>query len=346
MKQNFIVALFILCVATTQAEDVVYELDMSDDSIAYNENSVWTGIYGNESFVADGFVFSHVAPYGPGYYEGFLPSRNTDNANHYDASGWTANQWGCMAQGGVNLESGKVFNAEAIVGKPFMISYFSAYSLAEGGYGTSFITTSDNSTFMPQGVYVCNTPWGYYGCTEGDGFATPLTTAGDYYKITFHGVRIANGTTNSVDFYLAQCEREDINADGIINEGDNYVIDHWAWCDLSQLGAVDVLYISMDSSDKGDYGMNTSTVVCLDGLSAVVSNAVNATINNNSHIYAANGRIYMKLDQAQTIRIYNTLGVLTSTHDVNAGAQIIDASHLAHGTYLVHYQGGVAKVIL
>ncbi len=346
MKKNLLTACMLVCIATMNAQNEPFLLDLSDNDITYNENNVWDGIYGNDSFEADGYIFSHTAPYGPGYYEGFLPSRNTDNANHYDAAGWTANQWGCMAQGGVDMSSEDLFRADAIIGKPFMINYFSAYSLTPDSYGTSYITMSNNSTFVPQGIYVCNSPWGYYGTTEGDGFARPLTNEGDYYKITFNGVNIKQGTTHSIDFYLAEYLREDRNKDGIINSDDNYTNDHWAWCDLHEMGDVDVIYITMDSSDQGEFGMNTSTIVCLDGLSCYIRGSVNDTPDNNNNIFAANGMIYTSFDKEQTITLYNTAGMAISTYRVAAGTHIIDTHNIASGIYFVQHSYGVAKIIL
>ena len=347
MKKNLFTALLLLCASTAFAQEYK-QLDLSDDSISYNENKVWDGVYSNENFEADGFIFSHAAPYGPGYYEGFLPSCNTDNANHYDSPGWVANQWGCMAQGGVNLEGNNSSRAEAIEGKPFMINYYSAYSSNGSEYGTSYITMKDTGgrTFSPEGVYVCNSPWGYYGSTEGDGFARPLTTEGDYYKVTFNGVNLNSGTTSSVDFYLAEYLHSDRNADGIINEQDNYVNDHWSWCDLKPLGDVDVIYITMDSSDSGDYGMNTSTIVCLDGLSATCSTSVESVSESSSRIYAADGMICAQLEKAQTIKVYNTVGVLVATYQVGAGVSMVDASHLPSGIYFVCHEAGTTKIIL
>jgi hypothetical protein len=347
MKKNLFTAVLLMCTSSVFAHFYCL-LDLSDDSIVYNENEVWTGVYNNESFEADGFTFSHAAPYGPGYYEGFLPSRNTDTANHYDSPGWIANQWGCMAKGGVNLESKDSYRADAIEGKPFIINYYSSYSSNGSEYGTSYITMKDTDghTFSPEGVYVCNSPWGYYGCTEGDGFARPLTQEGDYYKVTFHGVNIKSGTTTSVDFYLAEYLHSDRNADGVINEQDNYVNDHWSWCDLRPLGSVDVIYITMDSSDKGDYGMNTSTIVCLDGLSATYCTSVESVSGNSCSVYATNGMICTQLDKAQTLSVYNTAGALVATYQVSAGTRMVDASHLAHGIYMVRYESGTAKVVL
>lgn len=348
MKKELLFTALVFMASATFAQIPVYDFDLSDNSIAFDANGVWEGVYSNENFSADGFVFSHSAPYGHGYYEGFIASCNTDTANHYDSSGWTANQWGCMAMGGVDLnsENVKTFWADAIVGKPFLINYYSSFSSTVSDYGTSYITCEDEKTFYPGGIYVCNSPWGYYGCTVGDGFAQPLVDEGGYYKVTFHGVNIENETTRSVDFFLAERRYSDRNSDGIINEDDNFTLDHWAWCDLSSLGEVDVMYITMDSSDKGEYGMNTSTLVCLDGMICYGHGNVHSVSNEDSRVYAADGNLYLTLAQEQTIALYNAVGTLVFAQKLDAGSHVLNVSYLESGIYFAQHRGGCSKVVV
>lgn len=347
MKKILLSALLLLGAASVSAQNDYLQLDLSDNNnIAYDENGVWINVYENQSLHADGLVFSHSAPYGPGYYEGFIASKNTDTKNHHDAAGWTANQWGCMAQGGVDLDSEEGWRANAIFEKPFLINYYSSYSATTNEYGTSYITTAYNGSFYPQGIYVCNTPWGYYGCTEGDGFATPLAPEGGYYKITFHGVNLEAQTTTSIDFYLAERHYSDRNSDGIINDDDNFTLDHWAWCDLSEMGCTDLIYITMDSSDKGEYGMNTSTIVCLDGLKVRLPEAIATTTPDKVQAYATDGNLYISLDRAQEVHIYNTMGEKMMSCSLNAGTHMLNLAHLQHGIYLIQHQQGCVKVRL
>lgn len=347
MNRKYLLTLAMLVCLFTYATEPVYILDMSDDEIVYNENDVWEGVYNEENLCVDGYVFSHTTPYGYGYYEGFIASRNTDSENHYDAVGWTNNQWGCMAKGGVDLASGETFDADAVVGKPFIVSYYSAYSLSQSEYGTSYITLDNNGLFKPQGLYVCNSPWGYYGCTVGDGFAQPLVDEGGYYKVTFHGVNMTNQTTEKVDFYLAQRGYSDINSDGVINSADDFTLDHWAWCDLSQLGEVNLLYITMDSSDKGEYGMNTSTIVCLDGLQVKgVTGGIGRVDNAGNHIYFADGNLHLALSEAQQVAIFNLSGTQVLKSDFNAGIHMLCLSHLPHGIYFVKHNAGCERVLI
>ena len=344
MKKTILSLLAIIANATLLHAQEVLTLNLSDEPLSYNENLVWDGIYSNSPLQADGLIFSHTAPYGDGYYEGFIASKNTDTQNHLDAAGWTANQWGCMARGGVDPKSNHSFNSKAIEGKPFLINYFSAYSLSTSDYGTSYITTANNATFKPQGIYVCNAPWGYHGCISGDGFASPLVAEGGYYKVTFNGVNIERGTTQQVDFFLAERKYSDRNQDNVIDEADNYTNDHWAWCDLTSLGEVDIIYISMDSSDKGDYGMNTSTLVCLDGMEVVATTAINKIEKPINNIYATNGHIYLDLQDEQEIAIYNASGMSVAHIQAAAGRSMHALQHLPHGIYIVKLNDG-CKII-
>lgn len=346
MKKTLLLTLLFASLTTIQAQEMLYILNLSDNTeISYNEQQVWNGVYQNENLQADGFIFSHSAPYGDGYYEGFIASYNSDNENHYDAAGWVANQWGCMAQGGVNPDSEHNISNPATPGKPFLINYYSSYSNSTNEYGTSYITMQDLSTFVPKGLYVCNSPWGYYGCTSGDGFATPLQSTNGYYKVTFHGVNTATGATTSVDYYLAERCYSDRNSDGEIDENDNYTNQEWSWCDLSEMGNVNLIYITMDSSDKGEYGMNTSTITCIDGIEVAAPSSVNTVKGANNQVYAGDGHLYLTLAQAQEVTLYNHAGIEVAHIQAHAGTTMHSIQHLAHGVYIVKHNEGCSKIV-
>lgn len=341
MKKQLLLFATLLATMHISAQEATYTLDLSDNEFVFNSDEVWDGIFSNDALHADGFVFSHSAPYGAGYYEGFTVSRNSDNANWYDAAGWSSNQWGCMAQGGVDSNSGN-----GVIGKPFLINYYSSYALSTSEYGASYITLEDNGQkFLAQGIYVCNHPWGYYGCISGDGFATPLIENGGYYKVTFNGVNIDENTTKSIDFYLAERKYSDRNNDGVIDEQDNYTNDSWTWCDLTELGVVDLIYITMDSSDKGDYGMNTATITCLDGLKVTIPNAIETPTHNNQ-LYSANGNLYISLEDEQDVTLYSITGSMVESYKLPVGRHILNIRHLNKGIYIVQCNGNAFKIIL
>ena len=67
MKKILLSALLLLGAASVSAQNDYLQLDLSDNNnITYDENGVWTNVYENQSLQADGLVFSHSAPYGPG----------------------------------------------------------------------------------------------------------------------------------------------------------------------------------------------------------------------------------------------------------------------------------------
>ena len=79
----------------------------------------------------------------------------------------------------------------------------------------------------------------------------------DYFKLLVWGM--AKGeATDSVEFYLADYRFD--------NAAEDYIIKTWQWVDLGSLGKVDSLMFGLESSDNGDWGMNTPAYFCLDNL--------------------------------------------------------------------------------
>lgn len=115
------------------------------------------------------------------------------------------------------------------------------------GYSAGTITISASEAKTVLGCYLTNNTYAYNSMTNGDSYAKKFE-AGDYFRVVFKG---DNG--NSVKFSLA-----DMNNGGILTT--------WQWCDLSGLGKVKTITFSFESSDSGDYGINTPTYFCMDDL--------------------------------------------------------------------------------
>jgi hypothetical protein len=45
---------------------------------------------------------------------------------------------------------------------------------------------------------------------------------------------------------------------------DDYILKEWEWLDLTSLGLVTSLNFALESSDVGEYGMNTPAYFCID----------------------------------------------------------------------------------
>ena len=104
------------------------------------------------------------------------------------------------------------------------------------------------------GLYITNSAWAAECIKNGNGTARKFVK-GDWFKVTFTGTH-ADGTTSTVDYYLADYRSE--------KEADWYSLDTWQWVDLRPLGKVKSVSFSLDGSDKGSFGLNTSAYFCMD----------------------------------------------------------------------------------
>ena len=78
---------------------------------------------------------------------------------------------------------------------------------------------------------------------------------GDWFKLTAVGHASDGTETGSVDFYLAD-----------FRDGKSTVVNTWEWFDWSALANAAYITFELESTDKGDYGMNTPSYFCLDGV--------------------------------------------------------------------------------
>ncbi len=102
------------------------------------------------------------------------------------------------------------------------------------------------------GAFFTNNNIAYYSMLEGDDFADPFDET-DWLKVKVTGFDAAGEETGDLIFYLAQ---------------NGNIVDEWKWVDFGFLGAVKKLEFEMASSDTGDWGMNTPSYFCMDGLNA------------------------------------------------------------------------------
>ena len=75
------------------------------------------------------------------------------------------------------------------------------------------------------------------------------------------GRNSAGNPVGSVDFYLADYRFADNSRD--------YIVDTWTQVDLSTLSDATVLTFAMESTDVGQFGMNTPSYFAVDGIHLV-----------------------------------------------------------------------------
>lgn len=140
---------------------------------------------------------------------------------------------------------------------------------AEGSEVYGIMNGSDTIAFtyegpaVPQSIRITNNAYAYHSMTNGDQFAKkfggPEGNDPDYFRITITGLDENNmPTTAGIVFYLADYRFE--------NNSNDYIVDSWETVNLSSLGEVSKLAFSFESSDTGDYGINTPTYFAFDNL--------------------------------------------------------------------------------
>ncbi len=286
--------------------------------------------------------------FGNNYFDGFTYSINADSTNQ---TNWVANQWGCMAGGGIKTDAdGNVLTGEDGVvlvdkGIPYLMAYgdamnMDAYYIDELGFGT--LQTLFYDEYDAVGVYINNHPWAYYGNIAGNGMSRGLTKEGDYYKLIIHALN-ADGekTGKSVEHMLA----EYTSGEGLIQS------KNWEWVDLSPLGKIGGLYYTLESTDMASGYMNTAAYFCLDKLTVKVADTtteINASGKDADFSVYPNPfkeYIIVTLPEGRQLSIYNMSGQCVYEQELPAGANKINVAGLSRGIYTVKYGNGSVKVI-
>ncbi|NDW08590.1 DUF4465 domain-containing protein [Dysgonomonas sp. 520] len=300
----------------------------------------WTGTYDDENYPFiefNSFAFSHIINgMGMGsYWDGFTYCTSGDITNYGavgNSDGWIANQWGCMAGGGIKTdEEGNILkngDGEVVVEKgiPYLVAYWGHFMETYGEHSLQTILT-DGEMYEAVGVYVNNHPWPYFGILSGDGYATPFSKEGDNFKLIIHGLD-ENYEDNglSVTHTLAEFK------DGKLIQNDK-----WEWVDLSPLGRISGLYYTMETSDANPmWGPNTATYFCLDKLQVRVP--ITSGIKDNTpnvQLIIHTNYVEIESDQNTAIEIYDMQGRKVLSDTVLPGINTIDTTTLQKGIYIV-----------
>lgn len=141
----------------------------------------------------------------------------------------------------------------------------SAQFAVMNGFGVSEIRFADPSIVF--GLYATNGTYAARSMMEGDQFAKQFTFEDeDYLRVTFTGLDSAERETGSVDLMLGDFRSRDPEVNSVIADCGGPIRDCWTFVDLRDLGTVSSVVVTFESSDVGDYGMNTPAYVIIDNL--------------------------------------------------------------------------------
>ena len=206
------------------------------DDLTLAPAKFWNGSDLSGSFKSAGKTFYNTytkSSYGD-YWSGFAYSNMTD----VSTAGY-ANQYSAI--------TGKGYEKSA----NYAVCYPSP--AAEIEFGASTKTS---------GFYVTNSTYAYLSMKNGDDFAKKFGGVSgndpDYFKLMIEALDATGKPVDTVYFYLADFRSTDNSKD--------YILNKWAWVDLSELKEAKKLRFSMSSSDNSYGYMNTPGYFCMDDL--------------------------------------------------------------------------------
>lgn len=257
-KNTLLLSSLLLCPAVfAQSSDVVtLDLTKATTELTFNETSgEWNGTFDDDEEVIESqcFLFLHNSMGSYKTWWGFTASNSSDNS--YKSNPITY-QYSAMAAGGIVLNSDGTVKKDSY-GAPEVskdVPYIVSYASSSFARHPAQILFNDGKNYKPEGVYVNLNSYAYYSILLGDGFARAFTE-GDKFTLVIHGVKDDESET-TVEVPLASYTNGDLTA-----------ARGWKYVDLTSLGEVNEIYFSMNSTDKGTYGVNTPTYFCLDKLS-------------------------------------------------------------------------------
>lgn len=282
---------------------------LAQTTVTFEDLTLGTESYYNGSdaageFTSGGVTFINYYDQDWDFWSGMAYSNMTD----VTTSG-AGNQYSSFAGGGSNSDN-------------FGISYYGQID-----FGTTAIVSSIDLT---------NTTYTALSMRDGDAygkqFGSPNNADGDpdgtngedWFRVSIIGFDMDTVATDTVVFYLADYRFADNN--------DDYILNTWETVDISSLGTVRFIEFELESSDNGDFGMNTPAYFAFDNL--VYGSLGTSTLSKvETTVYPnpATASINFKGINGD-VSIYGTTGqlVLAGTTD---GVQAFDISTLEAGTY-------------
>lgn len=145
----------------------------------------------------------------------------------------------------------------------FAVGFYSAWNSTEDLSNCNIdLTGADVNGVDLKGFFVTNTTYAYQSMALGDSFSKQFSQAdGDWLKLVIRGFDAEGDVVQTKDFYLAGF--------GSTNDSEVYewrILDDWQWVDLDGWNDIALLDFTLDSSDKGDWGLNTPTYFAMDNL--------------------------------------------------------------------------------
>lgn len=260
-------------------------------------------------------------------------SGNISLDNDYNSM-W--NSWtGWAISSGTDISTVEFSNLSTINGTGYDGS--NNYAVSFSSDQTIMHLDGDAAGEVVAGMYVNNLTVAYNIIKDGNQFSKKfggLTGDDpDYFLLTIKKYLDGTLSSESVEFYLADYQFADNTQD--------YIVDEWAWVDLTSLGQADSLAFSLTSTDNGNYGMNTPAFFAVDNVitSDGVVSVENVDAKSLFEIYpnpASEFFILKNLENENAeVSIFDLTGRLVYNNTITGNQNEINIQNLAKGTYLI-----------
>jgi hypothetical protein len=213
----------------------------------------------------------------------------------------------------------------------------------------SVLTLTDGNEASFSGFYINNNEMAYITMRDGTiynkKFGGESGNDPDWFRVKIWGIRADNTTTEPIYHYLADFRFENNSLD--------YITNSWKWVDLQSLGMVKELQFVMESTDSGDFGINTPAYFVMDNLTilglqapfvqmpiedmTILQNSTPVEINLNNYFNASGSTLAFEVECNNTSIIAASLdgSLLTLSPMTNAiGETEITINASANGMFV------------
>lgn len=253
-------------------------------------------------------------------WTGFGVSNKTDTVN-----GSYSNQYSCYAGEGA-MGSGK---------------YSVAYS-----YDRIFIKPMVGSSqpLKISSFHFTNSTWVGRILKSGDAFTKkfggPTGNDPDYFRIRVFNY-FNGGISDSADVYLADFRFADNSLD--------YIVKDWKLAEFNFSTPMDSLGFSLQSTDVGQFGINTPTYFCLDNVVLSPFTAMDKAIGTNSlSVYPNPVKTRLAIHNAsgkEPIQLIDCLGNILKSENPVDGKLEINISEIPDGLYFIRQNSGTQRIL-
>ena len=306
MKKVYILITALFIGANTEAQ-ISFDGYLTDPETYDND-----GTDGNTYFDFNPILLNNTYYEQWGSFDGFAISNITDNTT----PGYM-NQYSAFPGGGANNSTG----------------YAIAYSQPK--------IYSENEDVRILSFDISNTTYAGLSMLNGDAYAKKFgeptnalgevdgTNGEDFFRVWII-CENETGNKDSIEFYLADYRFTDNTED--------YIVDTWQTVDLTQVFIGGATNVSMwyESSDIGDFGMNTPAYVAIDNINWEAPVGISETTQTNYQIYPNPVNDVLTIEgPSGLITVTNINGklVIERTHNIQSN---IDFSKLPAGVYILN----------